>query len=118
VGRKITFEELFDSADPALEPAREVIRYRLLLACGMGIAALGGLDGIVFCGRYARLGGQLGPWLASKIQLRPPAPSPVPWEVFGAPLRRLVAEEAEIVLMERVNAVAEDAGSYRAVVDR
>ena len=80
--------------DPGLEEVREIIRYRLLLACGAGIAAMSGLDGIVFSGRYAELGRQLGPWLASSIRLKGDSANPVPWECFRTPLSRLVADAA------------------------
>jgi len=93
-GRRITFEELFNLNDPGLEETREIIRYRLLLACGAGIAAMSGLDGIVFSGRHADLGRQLGPWLASRIRLRSDSANPAPWECFRAPLTRLLADAA------------------------
>jgi acetate kinase len=49
------------------EPARKVIQYRILLACGAGIAAMGGLDAIVFSGQYAEAGRSLGAWLLGKL---------------------------------------------------
>lgn len=89
-GRRIALDALFESTEPELELARDLMRYRLLLACGAGIAALGGLDGILFSGRYAPLGERLGPWLAAKIRLKS---GPVRWECLATPLARLVADE-------------------------
>jgi len=93
-GRRLTLEDLFHSKSPATEPAREVLRYRLLLACGAGVAAMSGLDGIVFSGRYAALGEQLGPWLQSRIRLSGDSEGGAAWKVFDVPLHRLVAEAA------------------------
>ena len=58
-----------DAADVAA--AREVFLHRLLLAVGAGVAAMGDLDAVVFCGPYARLGETLGQWL--------PGPWRRPW---------------------------------------
>jgi acetate kinase len=68
-GQPITFEEFFSSENSEYKLAREVIRYRILLACGSGIAAMGGCDAVVFSGRYAYMGEFLGPWLTSKLNL-------------------------------------------------
>jgi acetate kinase len=94
VGRRVTFDELFNSDAADLAEARAVIRYRLLLACGAGIAAMSGLDGIVFSGRYADAGRRLGPWLASRIRLKGDSATPTPWACFRTPLSRLVADAA------------------------
>ena len=64
-GRPVTFADLFEAHDMESVQLQEMVKYRLLLACGAGIAAMGGLDAIVFSGRYASLGRMLGPWLAS-----------------------------------------------------
>lgn len=101
VGRRITFDELFSSDAADLAEARAVIRYRLLLACGAGIAAMSGLDGIVFSGRYADSGPQLGPWLTARIRLKGDSPTPARWECFRTPLSRLVADAAITAVLER-----------------
>jgi len=101
VGRRITFDELFSSDAADLAEARAVIRYRLLLACGAGIAAMSGLDGIVFSGCYADAGRQLGPWLTARIRLKGDSPTPAPWECFRTPLNRLVADAAINAVLER-----------------
>jgi len=66
-GRKMDFTELFSSADPDAIFARRLILYRMLLATGSAIAAMGGLDAIVFSGRYREIGGQIHGYLSSKL---------------------------------------------------
>ena len=109
-GRRITFPYLFDSNDETLEPVREIVRYRLLLACGSGIAAMGGLDGIVFSGRYATLGERLRPWLAGRLRLKGDSTRPVAWERLNTPLSRLLADAA-IAAMLREPASSRDTPS-------
>jgi acetate kinase len=103
VGRPTTWEELFgpDRNDVGLQRAREVIEYRLLLACGAGIAAMGGLDALVFSGRSAAVGQIVGPWLVSRLP--PPgrlAEGKVTWECFREPLERVIAERASAAILE------------------
>ena len=94
-GRRADLEELFTSPDPQLQAAMEMVRYRMLLACGAGVAALGGVDRIVFSGRYAGVAEVLGPWLQEKL-LRACRHSggPITWQQFREPLDRLIANAA------------------------
>ena len=69
------------------------MQYRLLLACGSAIAAMGGVDEIIFSGCYAQAGQYLGPWLSSHLSHNP-SMGQVPWRVFGHPLEQIVAEQA------------------------
>ncbi|MFA7232202.1 MAG: hypothetical protein WC071_13100 [Victivallaceae bacterium] len=66
-GKKISYDELFAGSVPEYRLATDLIKYRILLACGAGIAAMGGLDAIVFSGRYAALGEQIGDYLQSRL---------------------------------------------------
>jgi len=68
-GEATSLGELFKTQNPDLRLAREVIRYRILLACGAGMAALGGVDAIVFSGRFFAAGETLGPWLKKRLSL-------------------------------------------------
>lgn len=67
VGKPVTVDTVLRSHDEKHRLAREVLQYRFLLACGAGIAALSGLDALVFSGRYAAAGEVLGPWLLSRL---------------------------------------------------
>ncbi|MBN1341455.1 MAG: acetate/propionate family kinase [Phycisphaerae bacterium] len=71
LGRPTRLPEIFESSgDEDLRLARDIIQYRILQACGAGIAAIGGVDAIVFSGRYVALGEVLGAWLRSKMVFR------------------------------------------------
>jgi len=75
--------------------ARELIRYRILLACGMGIAALGGLDSIVISGRFSAAGESLGLWLRDSIHLYGCDKEKAPrLEIFGKSLARVAVDRA------------------------
>ncbi|MCE5271859.1 hypothetical protein LLH00_11330 [bacterium] len=75
--------------------ARELVRYRILLACGMGIAALGGLDTIVISGRFSAAGETLGLWLRDSIHLNGCDKEKAPrFEIFRKSLARVAADRA------------------------
>ena len=67
-GRPVRLDEVLESDDPSLRLTRDVFRHRLLSACGSGIAVLGGLDAIIFSGRYAPSAHCLGPWLQERLK--------------------------------------------------
>jgi len=93
VGRDTTLEEVLTSDVPEVQLAREVVRYRMLLSCGAGIAAMGGLDRIVFSGRYAALGKVLGPYFTANIRLNTHTDAQrQDWITFTKPLERIVAD--------------------------
>jgi len=95
-GRQVEMSEVFSSRrDATLNLAREVLEYRLLLACGAAKATLGGLDAIVFSGRHAQLARYLtGPLLSALVRGEDrPVEAPT-CMVFAAPLEVLVTEEA------------------------
>jgi len=93
-GRPTTLAEVLASEEPSLREAREVLRYRMLLFCGAGVAAMGGVDAVVFSGRFAKLGERLGPWLTSKMPHRDRETDTVVWQTFDEPLARIVADMA------------------------
>ena len=98
VGRAVTWEQLFVSDDHELRLARRVVRYRIVQACGAAIAAMGGLDQIVFSGRYAGIGRRLGPWLERRLKsTHLPA---VPWSCFDQPLASILSHRTTVALLQ------------------
>ncbi|HEY3325168.1 MAG TPA: hypothetical protein VGP72_32240 [Planctomycetota bacterium] len=94
-----TLPDVFEDGDADCERARRIIEYRILQACGAGIAALGGLDAIVFSGRYASLGEKLGPWLCEKLRLNN-------WQTCSLSLARIVAAKSALLLQTSKNGQA------------
>lgn len=103
VGRPVTLKTLFESEAPDGNLARELFRYRLLQTAGSALAALGGLDTIVFTGRYAAVGRVLGPWLLERLAALPGKPQPA-CLVREAAIGTLVAAEATRFACERAAA--------------
>ena len=99
-GERTTLDALLTSARYEGALGRDVMNYRLLLACGAGIAAMGGLNHIVFSGRYAELGKTLAPMLISRICMPCQARSgEIQWNCFLNSLGRIIADHASTVLM-------------------
>lgn len=102
-GRPVTLEEVFASKNPYAELAQEVIRYRVLMACGAGMAAMGRLDAVVFSGRFRSVGRIFGPYLES--QLRPVHKSrkkPFDFYFLDDSVDRIIANKALSVLHARI----------------
>jgi acetate kinase len=117
-GPALTFETLFanrakltipttagdpaDNDDAATELARQIVCYRLMNACGAALAALSGLDAIVFSGRYARLGEILGPYLVERLTF-PGARriGTIVWQCARKSLDRIMAETSQTALLEQ-----------------
>ncbi len=99
-GQRIDIQQLMTEPQYAASLARALLSYRLLLACGAGIAALGGIDALVFSGRYAALGRQLGPQLLSSIfEANPSQAKAVDVLCYTSSVERVVADEAAMLLM-------------------
>ena len=65
----------------------------MLQACGTGIAAMGGLDCVVFSGRFAAIGNVLGPRLRERLALQEePQREPSQWEQFYDSLDQIIAD--------------------------
>ncbi|MDD5658322.1 MAG: hypothetical protein PHF00_13805 [Elusimicrobia bacterium] len=95
-------ETVILSDQPDVRLAREIIQYRMLQACGAGIAAMGGLDTIVFSGRFAHLGERIGPWLTSRLRLRNAGADSQPhWIRYLEQLDRIIADHAAAVLLAK-----------------
>lgn len=113
-GRPTTVVQALNGREPAHRFAGEVLRYRLLLACGAGMAALGAVDALVFSGRYVDSADALGPWLAERLTFPggpggPDGSRLAPrWICLRDPLDRLIADEAAVLL--RTAAAAQSSG--------
>lgn len=70
-GQPTDLSELFASDGASTQLARDMMLYRLQLTTGMAIAALGGLDRIVFSGRHAAAGEVIGAWLLERLEQLP-----------------------------------------------
>ena len=90
VGHPMTLETLFASNDEDSDFCRKIIQYRILQACGAGIAAMGGLDCIVFSGRYASVGESFGPWLTEKLAALPGNKDFKNWKCFYSTLDKII----------------------------
>lgn len=101
-GNDLTLEELFWATDERYRLAREVLKYRILLACGAGIAAMGGVDCIIFSGRYAMVGNLLGPWLRQKLSCVTSATQGLSILFYTRSIEQLIAEEAALVILEKM----------------
>jgi len=66
-GENITLEDVFTQDNPDFLLARQICQYRLLNACGAAVATMGGVDAIVFSGRFVKLANILGPYLTEKL---------------------------------------------------
>jgi acetate kinase len=111
-GRTVTLEDLFLGAEDSLREAREIMRYRILQACGAGMAALGGLDTIVFSGCFASAGEVLGPWLRTRLSFRGGGEDRrIALECFREPLERIIADRAQAALLSRGNGRLEDSAA-------
>ena len=104
-GCPVMLDDLFAAEAADLAPARAVLENRILSACGAGMAAMGGVDTLVFSGRFHTAAKALGPWLSTRLTFRggnerhPPR-----WIGFEEPLYRVIAERAQIVLLESATA--------------
>ena len=95
VGRPTTLGQVLRSENGALRLARRFLRYRLLQACGAGIAAMGGLDSVVLSGQFATEGKALGAWLVSRLSFGDPSgASQVALDCLAEPLARIIADSA------------------------
>jgi len=104
-GRAMTFDELFAGRNRAYALARDVIRYRLLLACGMSLAAMGGVDAMVISGRHVAAGQALARWLKRQAVFQR-LKKPVAVFRLRATVEQLVAEQALLFGGERLREAA------------
>ena len=104
VGEKVSLDSLFKSDAPNYLLARQVFQYRILQACGAAMAAMGGLDVIAFCGRYASVGVNISEWLTPRLTFkRDMKTNPVSFEFCSEPIERVVAETAMATVLSSKN---------------
>ena len=91
-GRPVMLPEVMLSGREDVRLARNVMQYRILQQTGMALAAMNGFDRIVFSGRYARVGRELGPWLAARL---PPSgkSEAALWSCFMPSLMQILATQ-------------------------
>jgi acetate kinase len=102
LGWPITLGEVLTDRRARVARVREHLLYHLCLAAGTGLAALEGLDGVVFSGRYAGHGGKVAAYLMPRLErtLDLSAGS-LPWHICSAPLDAIVAEAGISALLAR-----------------
>ena len=93
LGRPATLAEVLTEKRSRFAKVREHLLYHMGLAAGGGLAALEGLDGVVFSGRYAEHGDKVAAYLLPRLEqmLDRPAGS-LPWHICRMPLTSIVAE--------------------------
>lgn len=94
-GRRVRLDEVLASPTGDLARVKEFIQYRILSAAGAAAAALGGVDLVIFSGRYTSaapvVARELLPRLHECGALQCPATH---WEMLTTPLERLMADIA------------------------
>jgi acetate kinase len=99
-GEDVTFEQLYKAEGDSTRLAREIFQYRLLSACGAGVAAMGGLDAVVFSGRFVGLGQPLSTWLRPQpLFQRGLGRRRLSIRFYQPSLSRVIADNASSVLM-------------------
>ena len=68
--REVTIADVLDESDQSLALARDVLRYRLLQACGAGVAVMHRLDAIGYSGRFVAVAPKLHRWLLDNLPAR------------------------------------------------
>ena len=93
LGWPATLGEVLTEKRARVARVREHLLYRMALAAGTSLAALEGLDGVIFSGRYAEHGDKVASYLLPRLErtLDLPAGS-LPWHICKAPLDAIVAE--------------------------
>jgi acetate kinase len=93
LGWPATLGEVLTEKRARVARVREHLLYHMALAAGTSLAALEGLDGVVFSGRYAEHADKVASYLVPRLErtLALPAHS-LPWQICRAPLETLVAE--------------------------
>ncbi|MDF7806261.1 hypothetical protein P4E94_02355 [Pontiellaceae bacterium B12219] len=91
-GRPATIEEVLVSEETELALAKKVLEYRILLRVGMALAAMDGVDRIIFSGRYASSAKVLGPRLIERLPMTGTAKRP-DWQCYQVSLIQIMAEQ-------------------------
>jgi acetate kinase len=96
-GRRVRLDEVLAETAGDLVRVKEFLLYRILTAAGAAAAALGGVDLLIFSGRYTAVAPVVARELLPRLQtcgalLCPPTH----WEMLTTPLERLMADIAMV----------------------
>lgn len=93
LGKPTTLGQVLRGKGARITRARELLLYRILLAAGSAVAALEGVDLVVFSGRYAGDAEVIADFLLPKLERAMDRPLlSLPSRVYEAPIHRIVAE--------------------------
>jgi acetate kinase len=100
LGYPATLGEVLTAKRARIARVREHLLYQMMLATGSSLAALEGLDGLVFSGRHAEYGdkvaAQLVPHLEHALDLRAGS---LPWRICRTPIETIAAEAGMTALL-------------------
>jgi acetate kinase len=100
LGRPATLSAVLNERRARVAQVREHLLYHVALAAGSGLAALAGLDGVVFSGRYAEHGDKVAAYLVPKLERALDVPvGTLPWSIHAQPLESIVAEAGIAALL-------------------
>lgn len=96
-GRRVRLDEVLASSTGDLQRVRDFILYRLLTAAGAAAAGLGGVDLLIFSGRYTAAAPAVARELLPRLQACGALLCPAThWEMLTTPLERLIADIAMV----------------------
>ncbi len=96
-GRRVRLDEVLAAPAGDLERVREFLLYRLLTAAGAGAAALGGVDLLIFSGRYTAVAPVVARELSPRLQACGALLCPAThWEMLTTPLEQILADLAMV----------------------
>jgi acetate kinase len=105
VGRRVRLDEVLTNLRSELVQARAVLQYRILMAAGAAAAAMGGVDGLVFSGRYATCAAVVANELLPRLELAGALPTQTgQWEIFAKPLEGVLADIATTMAQSTLSA--------------
>jgi acetate kinase len=100
LGYRATLAEILTERRARVARGREHLLYHMTLAAGAALAALEGLDGVVFSGRYAEHGDKAVAHLLPQIERTLDMPrGSLPWRTCSTPLETIVAEAGLTALL-------------------
>jgi acetate kinase len=100
LGYPATLGEVLTAKRARIARVREHLLYQLALAAGASLAALEGLDGVVFSGPYARHGDRVAARLLPQIERTLGlAAGSLPWRICPTPLENILAEAGVSALL-------------------
>ena len=93
LGWPATLGEVLTQKRARVARVREHLLYHMALAAGTSLAALEGLDGVVFSGRYAEHADKVASYLLPRLERTLDlAAGSLPWHICPTPLDTIVAE--------------------------